>query len=84
MFGNTFRLSLARSASSTHICCSECVDVAVVLASDQIKQILVIEMFACVSDGAYNLVIGKIDLYWLSVAVVESVQVFCSHVICVV
>lgn len=76
---DSFRLSLARASSSTDVCGSECVDVVCILTLDQAGQILVIEALACASDGACDLVIGKIDLHWLLVAVEKSVEVFCFH-----
>ena len=70
-------LLFAGSSLSAHVSFSEQIDVAVVLALDQVVKILVIEALALAGHGACHLVVVQIDLHIIQVLVLEGVKLFC-------
>ena len=70
-------LALAWSGLSAHILCAEAIDVALVLAMDQIEQILVIEALALAGLVADDSIVVQIDAHVLAVRVLKSVEDFC-------
>ena len=64
-------LVTAGSGLSADICLSEGVNVAGILADDQVVQILVIEALAVAGDGAGHLVVVQVDVDLLAVSVEE-------------
>jgi hypothetical protein len=60
-----------RSRFSALICGAEQIDVAFVLATDQIEQIFVIEAFALASLDTSHFVVVQVDVDWCASGVVE-------------
>ena len=70
-------LVLAGSGLSANILGSEAIDVAFVLATDQIEQVLVIEALAFAGLVADDSIVVQIDLNIIQVLVFQSVEHFC-------
>ena len=70
---NLLHLTLvpARSGLSAHICVSESVNVAGVLALDQVVKILVIEALALAGHGAGDSIVVQVDVDLAAVLVEE-------------
>jgi hypothetical protein len=68
--------SLSTITRSAGVCFSESVDVTIVLANDQVEQILVIEAFAFMSLVADDSVVVQIYMHIVQVLVFQSVELF--------
>ena len=72
---------LAGCCFSAHVSFSEQIDVAVVLAHDQVVKILVIKALAFAGLVADDSIVVQVDLHIVQVLVLECVKLFCFSVL---
>lgn len=68
---------LAWCCFSASILCTKAIDVALVLALDQIEKILVVELFALAGLVAYDSVVVQVDVHIFTICVLKNVEYFC-------